>query len=158
MAAIPKRASRPERPRGAIRNRSGRLAVENPLLPQSAASDNWRMEPATHEQKDEFELRHHPIHVKTFQVLCGVGVLLCIIEMFVGSVVLGNATVLAVAFTIFLGVILVSFITRKCRCPKCDALIKADKKLSSQGYIRYSCPSCRIKWQTSIRVGLPDGA
>jgi hypothetical protein len=57
---------------------------------QSPVTENRPMGTKPDQQVNDFELRHHPIHVKTFQMLCAVGVILCVIEMLLGDV-LGSA-------------------------------------------------------------------
>ena len=105
------------------------------------------------------EVRRAPIHADTFRKCCGIGLLVLVVLYFAieGGVVRGQWIP---AVTFFGGIVLTigvfSFISRKCECPNCKATIKRDKKLSPEGYFRYTCPTCRIIWQSQIRPGEPD--
>jgi hypothetical protein len=98
---------------------------------------------------DGFELRVHPNHLKTFRYLCGVGVIVCLIAMALGSHTL--AVILFFA-TATVGAIMRAILIRTCRCPQCKTVLKRDKKAGPCGCPRFTCPSCRVVWQSLNRA------
>ncbi len=105
---------------------------------------------------DEFEVRRHPIHVKTLRRFCAVGVLASIFGFVIVPLILGHDIEgIGIYFFVLvaLTVIVSSIVTSKCRCPQCNSVIKRDKAFGPSGYFRYTCPSCRIVWQSQLRAG-----
>ncbi|HEY4328755.1 MAG TPA: hypothetical protein VGN88_03395 [Phycisphaerae bacterium] len=103
--------------------------------------------------KDEFmQVRHSPIYSTMFYTMCGIGVVIGLCDFGLKPFI-GVPACAAIFFGTVLAIIVIfSRIARNCKCPQCDATIKRDN-LSAEGNYQYTCPACRIVWQSDIRMG-----
>lgn len=84
------------------------------------------------------------------------------VVLFIGAFALAPAHhrpywVIAFLVTVFLAILLLSWVFRRCRCPECRQAVPRDKKLGAQGHFRYTCPHCRIVWIAMVRPGGGSG-
>ena len=98
------------------------------------------------------EVRLAPLNSGIFKIFCGIGVAIGLLLMLLQSVIGPAAAGIGFFATAAALIVISSRLMRKAQCPQCGQEIRRDS-LSPEGNYQYTCPKCRIVWQTPMRVG-----